>query len=182
MGLPQSPPTTSGIVVITGSNFFDPQSSDFPIVRGQVTSSAVTRLNVTGAQVFSTEFSDLVRAGFLTSFEVVGLNLIAAQIFSTEFSDLVRTGFLTVVGPSIGQEEPPASTVGRVLSPTPITQTTVTTSGIVIMDTFVIAAEEFVIPIVINERIYPVFQGVFPEQNRRIFPVLPQFSILTPGD
>jgi hypothetical protein len=71
-----------------------------------------------------------------------------------------------------------------------ITSTSVTTSGVVIVDIFPGAASPFVPyapPIFINQRVFPVtFSGIgerlFPEENRRIYPVLPQFSVITPGD
>ena len=70
-----------------------------------------------------------------------------------------------------------------------ITSTPVTTSGVVILDFFPgVGLPDFpyVPPIFLNQRLFPVtFSGigerVFPEENRRIYPVLPQFSIITPG-
>jgi hypothetical protein len=75
--------------------------------------------------------------------------------------------------------------VMRVPQDTGIRRTDVTTSGVVILDIFPdagSAAEVFVPPVVINARVFPLFQGPFPAHDRRIFPVLPQFSTLTPGD
>ncbi len=151
MALPQSPPTTSGIVVISGSDFFDPQSSDFPIVRGTVSGTGRKGIEILGVPPVFDAFADLVVGG--------------GQILTSS---------------------PRASTVlGRVLrinQDIEIRSTPVTASGIVVMDMFVGAGAVFIVPIVGNVRIFPVFQGVFPEQDRRIFPVLPQFSTLTPGD
>lgn len=126
MVLKQSPPTTSGIIVISGTNLFDSQTSDFPIV-----------------------------------------------------------SHIIVLDPT-----PVAVTISGVLNfaPTPeadieILSTSVTTSGIVVMNFSPdLVGAPFVVPIVGNVRLFPVFAGIFPEQDRRIFPVLPQFSILTPGD
>ncbi len=123
MALGQSPPTTSGIIVISGSDFFDPQTSDLPIATGSIESS-------------------------------------------------------TKRGTGIGV----LGTVLDLTSGVKIRSTPVTTSGIVVIDIFIGAGEVFVVPVVGNVRLFPIFQGVFPEQDRRIFPVLPQFSTLTPGD
>ncbi len=179
MTLPQSPPTTSGIVVITGSNSFDPQSSDFPIVRGTVSGVGRADINVIGAggDDFITAVSGL--PGTIISSGRTQVNVIGSSVFSTEISDLGFPGTITNTGRT------DVNLLGRVLTirfDVDVTQTTITTSGVVVMDMFVGAGEIFVVPAVGNVRIFPVFQGVFPEQDRRIFPVLPQFSTLTPGD
>ncbi len=179
MALPQSPPTTSGIVVITGSNSFDSQSSDFPIVRGTVVAVGRADVNVIGAggEDFIPAVSGL--PGTIISSGRTDVNVIGSQVFSTEVSDLGFSGTIIKSGRT------DVDVLGRVLTirfDVDVTQTTVTTSGIVVMDIFVGAGEVFLVPAVGNVRIFPVFQGVFPEQDRRIFPVLPQFSTLTPGD
>ena len=43
----QSPPTTSGIVVISGSNLFDRETSDFPVIQNLLLTSAGTRDQIT---------------------------------------------------------------------------------------------------------------------------------------
>ena len=157
MSLGQSPPTTSGIVIVSGSNFFDPQTSDFPVVVAQLTSIREGRLQtspplVANPPVFD-DFFDLV----------VGEGLLGST-----------SGRKDVVGVF--------GVVLELTSDVKIRSTPVTTSGIVILDMFPGAGDVFVPPVVSNARIFPVFAGIFPEQDRRIFPVLPQFSILTPGD
>ena len=174
MTLPQSPPTTSGIVIISGSNSFDPQSSDFPITRGSIS------VGRTGIEVVGAGGEELATVSGLAGTVTVGrtgIEVIGAggEEFATisglaGFVTVGRTG-IEVAGHVLGIPED----IG-------ITSTEITTSGVVIMDMFVGAGEVFIVPIVINERLFPIFQGVFPEQDRRIFPVLPQFSTLTPGD
>ena len=150
MALGQSPPTTSGLVVITGSNSFDPQTSDFPVVIGIVESSGRKDNTVVGAPPVFDDFFDLARVGLATT---VGRK------------DSISLGVVLEISSDVK-----------------IRSTPVTTSGVVIMDMFIGAGSVFVVPVVGNARIFPIFQGVFPEQDRRVFPRLPQSSILTPGD
>lgn len=122
----QSPPTVSGVIVISGSNDFLVGQSDFPIV---------------------------TLAGDVLVEEVV------------------------IEGPSIGFVSDPLNIK--------LTSTPVTTSGLIVAEIFPNAG--FTPVPVINARLFPVISGsvfvrVFPEEGRRIFPVLPQNSILTPGD
>ena len=153
MGLPQSPPTTSGIVVLSGSNFFDPQTSDFPIVAGTIQSSGRRGASpIIGTPPVFDDFFDLVVPG--------------GRIQSSG-----RKGAISVVG-----------AVLTLTSDVEIRSTPVTTSGVVVMDMFIGAGEIFVVPAVGNVRLFPIFQGAFPEQDRRVFPRLPQSSTLTPGD
>ena len=132
MILGSSPPTTSGIVVITGTNF-SAADAEFPVVTGKITP--------------------------------IILDLAPTLIYSESF-------------------------VPDHTADIKIEQTKVTTSGIVVVEIFPgagAAPAPFVPPVVINERIFPIFKGTnfertFPEENQRIFPVLPQFSTITPGD
>jgi len=131
MSLPQSPPTTSGIVVISGSNSFSRATSDFPVIQNLFLTSAGTRDQIT---LFNSFVLDL------------DLDL---EVISTD----------------------------------------VTTSGIVILNYALDIGIPFIVPVVIDERIFPFspVSGVrlFPEtviSGVRIFPVLPQFATLTPGD
>ncbi len=127
MVLRQSPPTTSGVIVISGTNSFNRQTSDFPVPSRLISE-------------------------FLPPSEVTTLS--GVLNFTPKPDDDIE-----------------------------ILSTNVTTSGIVVMNFSPnLIGEEFVPPAVGNARIFPVFAGIFPEQDRRIFPVLPQFSILTPGD
>jgi len=150
MALGQSPPTTSGIVVITGSNSFDPQSSDYPVVVGIIETAIKKGAETVVGTVTFDDFANLVFAGPVISVDKLG-----------------------TAAPILGS-------VLDLTSDVEIRTTPVTTSGIVVMDMFIGAV--FVVPVVGNTRLFPIFQGVFPEQDRRIFPVLPQFSTLTPGD
>ncbi len=188
MSLPQSPPTTSGIVVLSGSNSFDPQSSDFPAIRGLIENSdnsSVLLANGGGGV-------DTTNTFFLSS-PVVGK---ITEPFKEELE--VQGGVATLDGlvlflPIAGTIKEPGEkeeldTSGVVLAldlDVDITSTAVTTSGIVIVDIFPGAGAPivpFVPPVVFNERFFPNFQGPFPEHDSRIFPRLPQFSTLTPGD
>jgi len=150
MALGQSPPTTSGIVVITGSNSFDPQSSDYPVVVG-IVEIAIKK----------------------------GAEPVVGTVTFDDFANLVFAGTVISVD-KLGTAAPVLGSVLDLTSDVEIRTTPVTTSGIVVMDMFIGAV--FVVPVVGNTRLFPIFQGVFPEQDRRIFPVLPQFSTLTPGD
>ena len=154
MGLGQSPPTTSGIIIISGSNFFDPQTSDFPVI---VALPETSRRKQAGPVIATPPVFDAF------------LNLVVGSAVAA-----------TPSGPK--RVEDVKAVVLDLTSDIGIRSTPVTTSGIVIMDMFFGAGGVFISPIVGNARIFPVFAGIFPEQDRRIFPVLPQFSILTPGD
>ncbi len=152
MALGQSPPTTSGIIVITGSNSFDPQTSDYPVVVG-IIETAIKK----------------------------GAEPVIGTVTFDDFANLVFVGTVISVD-KLGTAAPVLGSVLDLTSDVEIRTTPVTTSGIVVMDMFIGAGAVFVVPVVGNARIFPVFAGVFPQQDRRIFPVLPQFSTLTPGD
>jgi len=183
MSLPQSPPTTSGIVILSGSNFFDPESSDFPVIRGNVTApDKGMSLKGTGGQDITDLFLSSASGGFsgkIASPAKIQLSLKGAVLDPADAIYIVgkitppqkATQGLSLAGfiPDIGED------VG-------ITSTEVTTSGIVIMEMFPGAGESFVPPVVVNARTFPNFQGTFPEQDSRVYPRLPQFSVVTPGD
>lgn len=163
MFVPQSPPTTSGVVIISGSNNFDPPTSDWGVVRGLVVDF------VEDSPIPQTDIPILLNEplkGWTT----------LSGILITDFTEVI----LEVAGGFIPNFDDDVS----------IQTTTVTTSGIVVLDFFPgagIGEIPYVPPVVINERLFPIFQGTdftrtFPEENRRIYPVLPQFSTLTPGD
>jgi len=153
MALGQSPPTTSGLVVISGSDFFDPQTSDFPVVTAVLVPSTKKRAEV----------------------EVVG-----HVVFDDFFDDVFQATIISVE--KRGSSAPVLGAVLDLTSDIEIRSTPVTTSGIVVMDMFIGAGVLFVVPAVGNTRLFPIFEGVFPEQDRRVFPRLPQSSTLTPGD
>lgn len=190
MSLPQSPPTTSGIVVLSGSNLFDPQSSDFPVILGTVEEPDKSSLLKVpgGGGVAVTDFF-LSNAG---GFSGAGKEQNTKEILGVRGSVATIDGLFLAVPPIAGTVQKGSTeqlgVQGVVFAldvDVDITSTEVTTSGIVIVDIFPgvgAVAAPFVPPVVLNERFFPLFQGPFPEHDSRIYPRLPQFSILTPGD
>lgn len=185
MSLPQSPPTSSGIVVISGSDLFDPATSDFRVIRGTIQLEPKQNLFF-GGSVFT---ENLGITGAISPEPRIVLRIPGndIQAVAAVFTNSPITGFISIpldkqdiVAPGFIPGSPDIN----------ITSTSVTSSGIVVMDFFPGAGTPvvpFVPPVVINERLFPIFQGTnfertFPEENRRVFPVLPQFSTLTPGD
>ena len=167
MSLFNSPPTTSGVVVLSGSNFFD-LSGDFPVVPGLFIDSDATANNTPRENTF--------------------LILDTSPQDTSDTFDTLILKQLTQLDPS---EQQPRSgeiqaTVLRINEDIGISENLTTTSGIVILDIFTGAGtpqEPFVPPVVINERLFPRFQGaLISPPPGRIFPVLPQSSTLTPGD
>lgn len=163
----QSPPTTSGITIISGSNNFNVLNSDFPVVTGGVIQ----------------EFTILVppeenRPFLISTLDVTLLDESFPVALTLTQSELLNQ--VTLIGGFIPDLTDDVS----------ITSTTVTTSGITILEFFPGAGlpeVPFIPPTVLNARLFPIFSTAefvrtFPEENRRIFPVLPQFSTLTPGD
>jgi hypothetical protein len=165
MALNTSPPTTSGVVVLSGSNFFSPTSSDFPVIRNLL-------------------FKPTAEAN--PSPPVIGVLNQSAQTNTNNFGSTAVGGLIVVVPGYVQRGDPMFAKILRIGNDTRIRQTPVTTSGVVILDIFPDAGEEaevFVPPVVINARIYPLYQGPIPSPaTGRIFPLLPQFSTLTPGD
>jgi hypothetical protein len=158
----QSPPTTSGIVIVSGSNSFDPVTSDWGTVVATLTEFTE------GSAVRTSDIPFIMND--------LSLYTPASGILLTNFNEVifeVTAGFV----PSFEDD-------------TEIISTPVTTSGIVIMNFYPGAGAgeiPYVPPTYINQRLFPVvFSGagerVFPEKNRRVYPVLPQFSVITPGD
>lgn len=165
MALRQRPPTTSGIVVLSGSEMFG-LSGDFPVVQGLVFNSFPVADGPT--QLIMSSSPQTVQNAFFSNFP----------------SPLV---FVTPEEGAEGERQAnyQLATVLRVGIDTNITSTNVTTSGIVLLDIYPGAGVEeapWVPPVVINARLFPLYQGPFPEHNLRIYPVLPQYSTLTPGD
>ncbi len=170
MALLQSPPTTSGIVVLSGTNEMFGLFGEFPVIRGLVWKGSVLHDDLPGPLTLVSEPS-IVQIS-------VSNNIVSPLIFADQedgapgqkLANDIRLVNVLDMGSN--------TDVG-------IISTEVTTSGIVILDIFPNAGVPpvpFVPPVVINARTFPVFQGSFPEQDSRIFPRLPQFSILTPGD
>ena len=195
--LGQSPPTTSGIVVLSGSNNFS-VNGDFPVFSSVSIKYHIEEPILTYPIDLVSSVSDDDISGaptMLALIDIYGDVTPPAPLIMLAPSMIVDTLIvLPVLGLlNINIEEGFAQTklmfVGDVDN-TKITSTPVTTSGIVILDLFPGAGEDlipYVPPIFINQRIFPVtFSGLgvrlFPEENRRIYPVLPQFSVVTPGD
>jgi hypothetical protein len=154
----QSPPTTSGIVVISGSEGFDLLGSDFPV-----------------AQVrFSNPLPTEEQVGTFSAADGIAIRDLALEISATAaFTQLLPAEVEFQVRSFDLQDD-----IGLQISPP-------TTSGIQIIEFYpgAGAAElPFVPPIVGNVRIFPVYEHTIPEENVRIYPRLPQFSTLTPGD
>ncbi len=168
MGLKQLPPTESGIVVISGSDMFG-LTGDFPVIQGLVFDSFV-------------EHDEPIELIFSSD----------PQTTQDIFESIAPVGliFITPAEGAEGERQDNNIQILEVLDMNPggdvnITSTSVTTSGIVLFDMFPGAGSvvvPFVPPVVLNERFFPLFQGPFPEHDSRIYPRLPQFSILTPGD
>ncbi len=194
--LGQSPPTTSGIVVLSGSNNFG-LGSDFPafaniqidyhiedqtldppmdLASSITANEAVTPRVITLLNLNDYEATPLHPPMFLAS-SITANEAVTPRVLDIkmDIEDVRVQTFLQFV---------PFGTASK------ITSTSVTTSGIVILEFFPGADDLFVPyapPIFTNQRVFPVtFSGLgerlFPEENRRIYPVLPQFSIITPGD
>lgn len=184
--LGQSPPTTSGIVVISGSDFqWHVLDIQYDKVEDQILSPYMDLASSASADssinVPVLNFVDMPNTND-TGLDMSIISAPTAALYSIPVLNInmhtederVQT-FLQFVPIGTGRK---------------ITSTPVTTSGIVVIDIFPGADDLFVPyapPIFTNQRIFPVvFSGagerVFPEANRRIYPVLPQFSVITPGD
>jgi hypothetical protein len=184
----QSPPTTSGVVVISGSNNFG-VGSDFPAFVMTLDFSPPNAAIPDGLNMVLNDVTSPPPT--ITALEMI-------DFIPEHFDDMVVND-VTSPPPSFGNLEMVEHVHVQdvtVLSFAPsddsikITSTNVTTSGVVVIDLFPGAGAglvPYVPPSYINSRIFPVtFSGlgerVFPEENRRIYPVLPQFSVITPGD
>lgn len=195
--LGQSPPTTSGIVVISGSNNFGP-GSDFPVfssisIKYSIDDFIFTSPIGLSSSELANEVIGVPPSLVITDFvsEETTLGPLMGLSSSVSADLLVFPSTLVISDMSI-DEDFAQTNLMFVSDPQNIktTSTPVTTSGIVILDLFPGAGVvfiPFVPPIFINQRIFPViFSGpgerLFPEENKRIYPVLPQFSIITPGD
>lgn len=163
----QSPPTTSGVVIISGSNGFDPITSDFGVVVATITDFAED------SPIPTSDIPFIINDPNHPS---TGATVTISGLLVTTFDEIVF--------------EPIAGFVPDFEDDVGIISTPVTTSGVVIMDIFPGAGAgeiPFVPPIYLNERLFPInstplFVRVFPEEGRRIFPTLPQDATLTPGD
>jgi hypothetical protein len=181
----QSPPTTSGLVIISGSNNFG-VDSDFPV--------AIMTLDLDVLDVLDMPLNDVLSPP--PSFGNLGM---IDHTFEIETFDAMVMNDVTSPPPSFGNlemvesvhvQDVPFFSFAPSDDNIKITSTNVTTSGVVVIDLFPGAGEgtiPFVPPAFLNQRIFPVtFSGLgerlFPEENRRIYPVLPQFSVITPGD
>lgn len=201
MALNTSPPLTSGVVVLSGSDFFNRLTSDFPVLMelvledpGQYTPYSSSELILGNSpQVNSTGIYNYSIRGMLVTDpagnEPYPNSLLlfgnSPQVNSSGIGSTAIKGLLHLSDAYVEADSTLFAQVLRIPTDTGIRSTPVTTSGVVILDLFPeagVAVVVFVPPVVINARLYPLFQGPFPEHDRRIFPVLPQFSTLTPGD
>jgi len=192
-GLGQFPPTVSGVFVVSGSNNFLPGSSDFGIVIGaSITETILTIFDppiVMNVAPAPEEVDSLIIVDFFAGQDLLTSAMnepvvgnVDNSAFGLFFTEMLVTN-ITDLGESVGFIPNPDQDIK-------ITSTSVTTSGVVIVDIFPGVNDAFVPyvpPIFLNKRVFPVtFSGLgerlFPEENRRIYPVLPQFSIITPGD
>lgn len=192
--LGQSPPTTSGIVVISGSNNFGltsdfPASSSFKIIHNTDESFSDPSLGlITPALVDSLippSVLYLVDLHVDTSYTTDPITLISTEQVDALIDipvlriDLTYDPFISLASIAFAPGE----------NDIKITSTPVTTSGVVVLDLFPgagLPTIPYAPPTYLNQRLFPVtFSGlgerVFPEENRRIYPVLPQFSIIYPG-
>lgn len=160
----QRPPTTSGITIVSGSLGFDSVTSDFPIIVGVL-------VEYSPVSLFEEDKPLLIAPSDVDSASR-GSALVPAQFAFVEQVPITG-GFAPDANDDIS-----------------ITTTSVTTSGITVVEFYPgagLGELPFVPPVVLNERLFPItstaeFIRTFPEENRRVYPVLPQFSILTPGD
>lgn len=163
----QRPPTTSGITIISGSNNFNVANSDFPVVTGGVIQGGIIPVPPEEDPPFLIMAFDPILIE-----EIVPVILNPSQFVILD-QVILTGGFIPDVRDDIH-----------------IIPTTVTTSGITIIEFFPdagLSGSQFVPPIFSNSRLFPIsasneFVRTFPEKNRRIFPVLPQFSTIIPGD
>jgi hypothetical protein len=168
MALNTSPPLTSGVVVLSGSEFFNPLAgSDFPVIK----------MALLDGQSLSSDAVLSDSTFILTK---------APDVISTAVGSYTVKNLLISNAPPAEDNVEVFAKVIRITQDIRIRSTPVTTSGVVILDMFPDAegeGEVFVPPVVINARIYPLYQGPIPSPAAgRIFPLLPQFSTLTPGD
>lgn len=194
--LGQSPPTTSGIVVLSGSNNFG-LGSDFPAFASLQIDyhTEDQRFDPPIDLASSLSANEAVTPRVLTllnlnDYEATPFHPLMFLASSVTANEAVIPRVLDI---SMGIEDGRVQTFLQFVpfgTNSKITSTSVTTSGIVILEFFPGADDLFVPyapPIFINQRVFPVtFSGLgerlFPEENRRIYPVLPQFSVITPGD
>jgi len=127
----RSPPTTSGIVIISGSNFFG-ADSDFPIVRANPYPSLS-----------------------------LSLPLVQNVVVFASSEDISITKGVS----------------------------SVTTSGLAIVEFYPGAGAPYIIPIVSSARLFPISAAAFPTtvsgfettvSGERIYPLLPQYSTIIP--
>lgn len=165
--MPQLPPTTSGIVIISGSYGFDPDLSDFPITLSNLVS---TGRDYTSDILMSFRVTDSHALTVISGLPNYDLYPYPAQLVTTG-RDYLDSDDLIVSSPfnSLDFVFPDDQSIET---------TPTTTSGIVLWSFFPGAGVAFVVPFVINARLFPIFAGTYPEQDRRIYPVLPQFSTI----
>lgn len=155
MPLPQNPTTTSGVVVVSGSHGFDRALSDYPSILHLQANTTFLNQHVvktlTSPLSILNDYSGYVVDTLLTHEISIKKPVVQGVIIDIE-DDI-----------EIFLQNPP------------------TTSGVVVARMGFGLGIIFVVPVVGNVRLFPVTPAEFPEQDRRIYPVLPQFSTIIPG-
>lgn len=165
----QNPPTTSGVVIISGSYGFDSDLSDFPVILGRLTVIG------TGWDYMASPNSILATTDNFPMVLVSGLPDYDRHPYPAR---LVTTGWDYLAQDSYVVSEPFVALDFTFPEDHHIDQSPPTTSGVVIWSFYPGAGVAWIVPIVINARLFPIFAGTYPEQDRRIYPVLPQFSTI----
>lgn|SRR5574338_254678 len=172
--MPYNPPTISGVVLLTSgttSSIF--LENEFPQDVATPVPSSV------GYNYLS-----------LSTFSIPGMDYLPTTTTGLPaLSDEIR-GIWQLVGTpeSIGYDYVTYPTVSGLVSEDlvypddySITSTPVTTSGVTLLNFYPGAfVTVWITPVVIDARLFPIFAGIFPQQDRRIYPVLPQYSTIIP--
>ena len=151
-----SPPTVSGLVLVSGSQNFDVTTSDFPVLRNmQLVQSSVNA-------------------------PLLAMSKAAEDI--TQISQALGKPMTLQLTPVLEPQLSLSSIVVGFPLDMNIIDTEVTTSGVVILEMYFGAGVAYIPPIVIDARIFPVSTASFPVavSGTRIYPVLPQYSIIIP--
>lgn len=165
--MPQNPPTTSGVVIISGSYGFAPGTSDFPVELGRIVTIGHEYVsNPPAVPVFrAIDTLPLVSISGLPNYDIYPYP-----------ATIVTLGHDYLTYPVVSS---PFNSIDFVFPDDHYIETTPTaTSGICIWSFYPGAGVGFVVPLVINARLFPIFAGIYPEQDRRIYPVLPQYSTI----
>jgi len=171
--MPFFPVTTSGIVIISGSNYFDSLTSDFPIVIGTVISSPFPS-DVYANPVFQ---QGLAQDPYEPATLVLSGTVVAKLSPEFFFPPFVYSNSVFTAAGKVLQFDRDIR----------IKQTLVTTSGITLVDFGIdILTAGYIVPVYINSRLFPYQLRLFPitdsttSSGVRVYPRLPQFSVIIP--